>query len=305
MRILVAGAGATGGYFGGRMALAGGDITYLVRPTRAEKLRRDGLRITGPDGRTDVVHPRVATAAELEGPYDAVVIAVKAAGLPSVIEDLRPAIGAGTVIVPFLNGLAHLRRIAAAFGERNLLGGVVQVVATLDDDGGVLQLTPLASVVVGELGSPAGERVRRLLREFDVPGISASASDDALAAMWHKWVFIVSAGVVTCLMRGPVGAIVSVPGGRDFVHGVLAETSAVADAAGYPLPDAAHRQAVAMLTEPGSAFTSSLYRDVAAGLPNEAEHLVGDFADQARGVGVETPLVDLALMQLRVHNALA
>jgi 2-dehydropantoate 2-reductase len=303
MRILVAGAGATGGYFGGRMALAGRDITYLVHPARAEKLRRDGLRITGPDGRTDVVHPRVLTAAGLDGPYDAVLIAVKAAGLPSVVDDLCPAIGPDTLIVPFLNGLAHLRRLADAFGEKNLLGGVVQVVATLDDDGGVLQLTPLASLAVGELGAPAGERIRRLLEQFDVVGIDARASDDALAAMWHKWVFIVSAGVVTCLMRGPVGAIVSVPGGRAFVHRVLAETSGVAEAAGYPVPDAAYRQSLTMLTEPGSAFTSSLYRDVAAGLPNEAEHLVGDFADQARGVGVDTPLVDLALMQLRVHNA--
>lgn len=302
MRILVAGAGATGGYFGGRLAQAGRDVTFLVREGRAEVLRRRGLRITGL-GKSDVITPTLVTAEELTEPFDVVVVTVKATGLPAVIAGLAPAIGPETIIIPFLNGLAHMDALGAAFGADKVLGGIVRVVTTINDDGDILQLHPIATWDIGEQTGPPTDRVHRILAEIDVPGFDASAVPDALAAMWHKWVFIVTAGVVTCLMRGPVGDIVAVPGGTDFVHAALAEAATVCAAAGYPVPAGETAMAVGMLTQPGSAFTSSLYRDVTAGLPNEAEHLIGDFAGRARRLGVDTPLTDLALMQLRVNEA--
>lgn len=302
MRILVVGAGATGGYFGGRLAQAGRDVTFLVRGGRAAVLREKGLRISGL-GQDVRLEPQLLTAGQLDVPFDVVVVTVKAAGLDAAIADLAPAVGPDTVIIPFLNGMAHMDALAAAFGEDRLLGGVVKVVTTLDGDGGILQLNPLATWDVGELRGGPSERVRRILAEIDVPGYAAQAVPDALAAMWHKWVFIATAGVVTCLMRGPVGAIVSVPGGIDFVHAALAEAIAVSTEAGFPVPDPVIAESLGFLTLPGSTFTSSLYRDVTAGLPNEAEPILGDFARRARELGLETPLIDLALMQLRVHEA--
>lgn len=302
MKILVVGAGATGGYFGGRLAQAGRDVTFLVRAGRAETLRRRGLRITGL-GRDETVTPRLVTAKDLRETFDVVIVTVKAAGLASAIADLRPAVGPDTVIIPFLNGMAHLDALAAAFGPEKVLGGVVRVVTTISDDGDILQLNPLATWDVGEPTGGPTERVRRILAQIDVPGFTAQAIPDALAAMWHKWVFIVTAGVVTCLMRGPVGAIATVPGGTAFVQAALAEAAAVSAGAGHPVPAAEFQASLAFLSAPGSAFTSSLYRDVTAGLPNETEHILGDFTRRARDLGVATPLVDLALMQLRVHAA--
>ena len=302
MKFLVVGAGATGGYFGGRLAQAGRDVTFLVREGRAAVLRAHGLRISGL-GQDVRLEPRLLTAGQLGGPFDVVVVTVKASGLAGAIADAAPAVGPDTVIIPFLNGMAHLDRLAAAFGEERLLGSVVKVVTTLDDGGGILQLGPLAQWDLGELRGGPGARVRRILAEIDVPGFSARAVPDALAAMWHKWVFIATAGVVTCLMRGPVGAIVSVPGGLEFTYAALAEAVAVSTEAGFPVPDPVIAEALAFLTQPGSTFTSSLYRDVTAGLPNEAEHILGDFARRARDMGLEIPLIDLALMQLRVHEA--
>lgn len=300
MRILVVGAGATGGYFGARLAQAGRDVTFLVRDVRADTLRSRGLRITGL-GQNDIIKPSLVTAADPAGPYDLVLFTVKASGITGALTDLGPAVGPETIVVPFLNGMAHMDALDAAFGPDRVLGGIVRCVTTITDDGDILQMNPLATLTLGERKGPPTGRVQRALETLTVPGYDASATADALASMWHKWVFIVTAGVVTCLLRGPVGAIVSVPGGVDFIHQALAEAEAVSAAAGYPVPDSETKTSLAMLTEPGSTFTSSLYRDVLANLPNEAEHLLGDFTRRARSLNVSTPLIDLALMQLRVH----
>ena len=303
MKILVVGAGATGGYYGGRLAQAGRDVTFLVRERRAAQLRARGLRITGL-GDDEVVEPTLVTAAGLDHPYDLVLLTVKATGLEAALDDLAPAVGPGTVVLPVLNGMAHLDSLDARFPEAEVLGGVVRIVATLTDDGDVRVMAPLAQVRVGPRGttttSPALEAVQEAL---DVPGIEVQPVPDVLATMWHKWVFIVAAGAVTGLARGPVGPIVAAPGGEDFVRAVLAEATAVADAAGYPVPERETTASLALLTEPGSSFTSSLYRDLVAGRATEAEHLLGDLTRRARELGVATPLVDLALLQMRVAEA--
>ena len=133
--------------------------------------------------------------------------------------------------------------------------------------------------------------------------MGSRAAPNGLQAMWKKWILIVAAGVVTCLMRASVGDIAAVDGGAAVVADVVAETAAVAAAAGFVVSGAGHANTLAFLTEPGSSFTSSLYRDVTAGLPNEAEHMVGDFARRARSLGVQTPLFDLALLALRAHES--
>jgi 2-dehydropantoate 2-reductase len=304
MRILVAGAGATGGYFGARLAQGGRDVTFLVREGRAETLRRRGLRITGM-GQDNVVEPPLGTAANLAGPYDIVLVTVKASGLAGALADLGPAVGPATMLIPFLNGMAHMDALNSEFGHDRVLGGIVRVVTTITEDGDILQMNPLATLTFGEQSGPPSDRVMRALETLTVDGFDAAVTSDALASMWHKWVFITSAGAVTCLMRGPVGAIVSVPGGIEFVRAVLAEAGAVAAAAGYPVPDHENEMSLGMLTEPGSTFTSSLYRDVTAGLPSETEHLLGDFTRRARNIGIDTPMIDLALMQLRVHAAIS
>lgn len=141
MRILVVGAGATGGYFGALLARAGQDVTFLVRPARAEALRERGLRIVGRD-EAWVLTPRLVTADVLDGPYDLVLLSVKSTGLDGAIEDIAPAVGPDTVVVPLLNGLAHMDALNARFGSASVLGGVAKVVTTLDDAGDIRRLAP-------------------------------------------------------------------------------------------------------------------------------------------------------------------
>ena len=123
MRILVVGAGATGGYFGGRLTQAGRDVTFLVRPARAERLRAEGLQIVSKDG--DVtLQPQLVTAGNIAGPYDVVLLAVKSFALDAALDDLAGAVGSATMIVPVLNGMRHIDLLIARFGEAPVLGGL-------------------------------------------------------------------------------------------------------------------------------------------------------------------------------------
>ncbi len=305
MTILVVGAGATGGYFGARLAQAGRDVTFLVRPHRAGQLRERGLRIVGPGagpGAGQVVRPDLVMAGELTGPADVVLLSVKASALDQAITDFAPAVGPQTMVVPFLNGLAHLAVLNKRFGESAVLGGVIVIATQLNSEGDIVQLSPPASLVIGTQDGIRATRLQAVFEQLSGAGFDASISDEIIARMWQKWVFVATIGALTCLMRGTVGEIVAVPGGRDLGPAMLAEATAVAAAAGYPIPADAIESTTRMITQPGSPVNSSLSRDVAEGRPAEVEQVLADLARRGAGHGVKTPLFDLATMQLRIYN---
>ncbi len=305
MTILVVGAGATGGYFGARLAQAGRDVTFLVRPHRAGQLREHGLRIVGPGAGADaqqVVRPDLVTAGDLTGPADVVLLSVKATALDQAITDFAPAVGPQTMVVPFLNGLAHLAVLNKRFGESAVLGGVILIATQLNGEGDIVQLSPPASLVIGTQDGTRTARLQAAFEQLSGAGFDTSISDEIIARMWQKWVFVATIGALTCLMRGTVGEIVAVPGGPDLGPAMLAEASAVAAAAGYPIPADAIESTTRLITQPGSPVNSSLSRDVAEGRPAEVEQVLADLVRRGAGHGVKTPLFDLATMQLRVYN---
>ncbi|MDV5149685.1 ketopantoate reductase family protein [Streptomyces sp. SBC-4] len=301
MKILVVGAGATGGYFGALLARSGQDVTFLVRPARAAALRERGLRVVGRDEEW-VLTPRLVTADELTGPYDLVLLSVKSTGLDRAVEDIAPAVGPDTALVPLLNGLAHIDVLNARFGASAVLGGVAKVVTTLDETGDIRRLAPLAHLAFGEQDGTVSPRVERIRAVFDAAGIDAPVPERVMTAMWHKWVFITTFGAVTSLMRGTVGDVYDTPGGPALGPAVLDEAAAVAAAAGHPVPEAERAATLAVVSASGSRMVPSLYRDLTAGQPTEVEHLFGDLTDRARAFGVATPLLDLATLHLRVHQ---
>ena len=302
MSILVVGAGATGGYFGSRLAQAGRDVTFLVRERRAAALKERGLRIVGPSG-TETIEPSLVTAVSPGSVADVVLVTVKADALDAVIPQIRPAVGPDTAIVPVLNGMRHLSLLNDAFGRPAVLGGVALLSTQLDASGDIRQLNDWASLAFGAQDgqrTPAVERASELLSGA---GFQATVSDDILAAMWQKWAFIASAGALNCLLRGSVGEIVAADGGEETARAIVAETHSIAAAAGYPVADGARNQTLSTLTTPGSSFTSSLYRDLSEGRPVEVETILGDLAAEGRKAGLRTPLLDAATVALRVYNA--
>ena len=295
------GAGATGGYFGARLQEAGRDVTFLVRPRRADVLRERGLRITGLGAQT-VLTPRLVTAPDLDADYDLVFVSVKAMTLPAAIEDMGRAVGADTAVVPFLNGMAHMDALNEAFGPAAVLGGVARVITAVADNGDIVQLAPLADMVIGEQAGGVSERVGSIESVLFGAGFEVAVSPDIRTAMWHKWVFISTLGALNTLVRGSVGEAVAAEGGDRLGPAIAAEVATVSAAAGHPVPERTMQDIVAFMTRSGSTDTASLYRDLVAGRPIEAEQIFGDLTTRARALGVATPLLDLATLSLRVHD---
>jgi 2-dehydropantoate 2-reductase len=299
MRVLVLGAGALGGYFGGRLVEAGRDVTFLVRPARAEALRRDGLRIESPFGGAAVP---VQAVTEAQVGFDLVLLSCKAYDLEAAMSAIRPAVEAGAAVLPVLNGLSHIATLRDAFGADRVLGGLAKIQATLAADGTVRQLNDWRWITFGEFGAPSSPRVEAIARLFEgAKGMEAKAVPDIAQRMWEKLVHLGTSAVGTVLMRANVGEIVRA-GGRDFLLSVLERNAAIAAANGHAMPEAFMAEYRALFSEPGSAYATSMLRDVEAGNRIEGEHILGFLAETARRAGVEAGIHELALLQARSYE---
>src|SRR5215212_10078258 len=231
MRFLVLGAGAVGGYFGGRLAEAGRDVTFLVRGQRTAALAEHGLRVESPLG--DFTVPvKVATPDRVGGPYDVVLLTAKHYDLDAAVEAIRPGVGPDTAILPLLNGLVHLERLDRAFGPGRVLGGVAYVGAVLLPDGSIRHHNRLSGIAFGERGGKVSERAHAIEREFAGTPVSAPANSNILQEMWEKFYMMGAMAGMNCLLRGTVGEIVAADEGRELMLDALAECRAVAKAAG-------------------------------------------------------------------------
>lgn len=302
MRILVLGAGAVGGYFGGRLAAAGRDVTFLVRPARAALLAERGLVVTSPLGDFTVT-PQLATAATLAGSYDLVLLTAKHYDLDQAIAAVRPAVGPQTAVLPLLNGLVHLDRLAAAFGDAAILGGVAYVGASLQPDGSIRHHNRLSGIAFGERAGSVSDRARAIGAEFDGSKVSAPPSENVMLDMWEKFVMITTMAGMNCLMRGTIGEIAASDDGAALMLDLFAENQAVAAATGYKLRQGYVDQIAAMLTEQGSVNNASMHHDLAHGSRTEAEWIVGDMRRRAAALGLATPLLRAAWAHLQVYEA--
>ena len=301
MRILVLGAGAVGGYFGGRLAEAGRDVTFLVRPARAALLAEHGLRVASLLGDFKV-KPQLATAERLDGPYDLVLLTAKHYDLDQAVAAIRPAVGPDTVVLPMLNGLVHLDRLSEAFGAGAVLGGVAFVGASLQPDGSIRHHNRLSGIVFGERPGGISDRAKAIAAEFESTPVAAPPSEKIMLDMWEKFVMITAMAGMNCLMRGTVGEITATEDGPALMLQLLSEAQAVAEAAGYS-PRPAHREQVAkMVTEKGSPNNASMHHDLAQGSRTEGEYIIGDMRRRAAALGVETPLLRAAYTHLTVYE---
>ena len=297
------GAGATGGYFGGRLLESGQDVTFLVSKARAETLAKNGLIIRSPMGDVTLPSPPTVQAGALDRPFDVIVVSCKAYHLPQVIEDMAPAVGPQTVIVPLLNGMQHLDRLDARFGAEHVLGGQCVIAATLDADGTVRHLNQSHSLTFGERDGTRSERVERIAQAMASARFEPRLSTTILQDMWDKWVFLASLAGITCLMRAPVGDIVAAPGGTQAVLALLDDCRRVADAYGHAPQEAVLQRARSVLSEQGSTLSASMMRDLEQGGPIEADHVVGDLLARGESKGLDLVMLRLAFVHLKAYEA--
>jgi 2-dehydropantoate 2-reductase len=300
MRILVVGAGATGGLFGGLLAHAGRDVTFLVRAARAAQLRERGLQIRSPRGDLNVA-PQIAQSETIAEPYDVILLGLKAYALDAAIGDFAPAVGPNTLILPMLNGMRHIDLLVERFGEDRVLGGVCIVASTLDDDGRIIQLNEAQQLIYGERSGKNGPRVHEMDATLQGAGFTATLSDHILRDMWEKWVFLASLAGSTCLLGGSIGSIVAA-GGTSVISALYDECASVAHDAGQTPSDAFVARMRPVLTTPGSPLTASMYRDMQAGSRVEADQILGDLLARARGYSLQTPLLEAAYTTLNVYQ---
>ncbi|GGF37423.1 2-dehydropantoate 2-reductase [Subtercola lobariae] len=334
MRILVVGAGGVGGFFGAKLAAAGRDVTYLVRPARAATLAADGLRIRPFRADEFVVDVKTVTAEQLAaaGPaagsgaasigapaeeasgasattaagagagFDLVLLSVKAYTLDQALDDLAPAIRPNTLILPLLNGIRHIDVLRERFGAEHVIGGLCRISVQLDDDGAIRQVGPGAAMAYGEFDGSLSERMHEVDASLAGADFSTTLSTRVEHDLWEKWMMLASGGALTTLLRAPIGEIVAVPGGAHAAESILGEAFAVATAAGFAPSEGARERLTGILTEPGSLFATSMYRDLTQGRAVEAEQIVGDLARRGRASGVDVTWLELAYTGLCVYQ---
>lgn len=296
MRTLIVGAGATGGYYGARLAEAGADVTFLVRPARAAKLAADGLNVRSPLGDLHLPDPPTVTADRLAGAgrFDLILLSCKAYDLDSAVADLAPAVGPDTAILPVLNGMSHLDVLDARFGTDRVLGGSCAIAATLAPDGAIRHMSELCSITYGERDGSRSARIEAVDALMRGLKFQPRLSDVILQEMWEKWVFLATLAGATTLMRAAVGDIVAAPEGAALISALHAECTSVAAASGYEPRAVVAERARAQLTAAGSTFTASMLRDIENKGRIEADHVIGDLIARGRRLAPEVPFPLLA-----------
>uniref|UniRef100_E6PQP9 2-dehydropantoate 2-reductase n=1 Tax=mine drainage metagenome TaxID=410659 RepID=E6PQP9_9ZZZZ len=306
MRILVIGAGAIGGYFGGRLLQAGQDVTFLVRARRAQQLGSSGLHIRSPLGHIAMHDPATVQAENLRTHFDLIVLSCKAYDLDDVIRGMAPAVGPETAVLPLLNGMRHLDALDTAFGRQRVLGGQCMIAATLDAEGVIVHLNDTHHLVFGERDGERSERVRSIAEAFAGAKVDVRASQQIVHEMWEKWVFLTTLAASTCLMRAPIGAILAAPSGKAVIEGLLEACLAVSQAAGYAPHAAFLERTREILTTEGSTLTASMLRDIENDSRIEADHIVGDMLQRRAEAGLESSgasLLSIAYAHLKAYEA--
>ncbi|HZX71703.1 MAG TPA: 2-dehydropantoate 2-reductase [Rhodanobacter sp.] len=303
MRILMVGAGATGGYFGGRLLQHGREVTFLVRDRRAQQLARHGLVIRSAAGDADMGSPPTVAAGALGGPFDLIVLSCKAYGLQQVMTDIAPAVGPDTAILPLLNGMRHLDLLDERFGQQHVLAGQCAISATLDAQGAVKHLNRMHSLTFGERDGSASARMRRITEAFADAGFDSRPSSTAVQEMWDKWIFLAALAGITCLMRDSIGAIVACPGGTVAALVLFDECRSVAERFDHAPDERVLERARAMLTEPGSPLAASMLRDLQGGHPIEADHIIGDMLARAGQHHLSATMLAVVYTHLKVYEA--
>jgi 2-dehydropantoate 2-reductase len=289
-RIAVVGAGGVGGYFGGKLAGAGVDITFVVRGRTLDALRSRGLQVQSIDG--DFKVDRISATDRPTQPVDAVLMTVKAWQIREAAAQIKPIVGSETIVVPLENGIDAPEQLAAVLDRRNVAGGLCAIVSFVIEPGVIKHAGASPFIMFGELDNrvtPRAERLREVLRGA---GINADISDDIHKSMWSKLVFIAPMSGIGAATRVPVGVWRSIPETRDLAERATAEVVAVAAARGVRLDDDAVARTMQRFDNMPPDATASLQRDVMSGKPSELDAQLGAAVRLGRESGIATPVLE-------------
>jgi len=287
MKVTVVGPGGFGGYFGGRLALAGVDVSFLARGEHLDALRADGLRVRSVRGDFEVPVTATDDPASI-GEADYVLVTVKSFDTDRVASLLPSLVGEDTAVVSLQNGVDNEERLAAA-GEGRVLGGAAYIFATITAPGEITHTGGPASLVVGEWWDGESRLVTSLVELFRNADVTAEASEDIRAVLWSKFAFICAQSGVTAAVRLPIGEIRAQPAGRELFRGLAAEVCAVAAAEGVRLPPDLPDRTLGFADDLAPDSYSSLHHDLVNGRRMELDALHGEVVRRGGRLGVDVP----------------
>jgi 2-dehydropantoate 2-reductase len=303
MRILVVGAGAVGGYFGGRLLEAGCNVTFLVRPKRAAQLAETGLVIKSRFGDVALSSPPTVRASELTRDFDLILLSCKAYDLEAAVDSFTNAVRPDTVILPLLNGMRHLDLLDERFGAAHILGGQCLISVKLDDRGSILHLNDSHLLTFGAREGNRSPRIDAIAAEMGKAKFELRTSSVILLEMWEKWVFLATLAGITCLMRSAIGDIAAA-GGAHLALDLLEECRSIAASAGFAPRAEFLERTRSTMTEPGSLLTASMLRDIEDGAPIEADYVLGDLVRRGnRLLSADRSLLWLAYTHLKAYES--
>lgn len=301
MRILVLGAGGVGGFFGGRLVEKGEDVTFLVRSKRKKQLEERGLVIRSVNGDFSF-QPKLITKEDRTAPFDVILFSTKAYHLNEAIQDLKPFVGESTVIIPLLNGIAHLSLLQKEFGEEKVIGGLCFIETTLNDEGEIVQTSAANRLVFGEMKSQHAEKIKHISKAFAGTKSSFVLSENITQDMWHKYLFITVMSGVTTLMRAPIGPIRESEGGHDFIRNLFEECVQIMRCIGAPVKDDITEEHMKTIDKISYDMKSSMQRDMEKGSSIEGTYLQGYLLDVAKQFSIEAPLLGVVYQNLKVYE---
>jgi 2-dehydropantoate 2-reductase len=301
MKILVLGAGAVGGYFGGRLVEKGEDVTFLVREKRKQQIEEHGLTIKSRHGDFSF-RPQLITADSPDEPFDVVILAAKAYHLEGGLRAIEPFVRDYTVILPLLNGIEHLEDIRAYYSPEQVIGGLCFVEATLDESGDVIQTSDIHDAVFGEWDGEVSDRMRNLSEAFSGTKTNFRLSSNIQQEMWHKYLFITTLSGITSLMRSSIGPVRDTLEGRTYIQQLFEEIRLTMEEAGAPLAEGIVEKQMQIIDNQDPGMKSSMLRDIERNSAIEADHLQGYLLLLAERHGVETPLLRLVYQHLKVYE---
>jgi 2-dehydropantoate 2-reductase len=289
MRIAVFGTGGVGGFFGGRLARAGEDVTFIARGEHLRAIKANGLKIDSTAG-DFVICPAKATDDVSEvGETDLVILGVKAWQVPEAARAIKPVVGPDTTVLPLQNGVDAVSQLVNELGRNNVIGGLCRIVSFVVAPGHIRHAGFTPSIIIGELDNQRSDRITTIEEVFKRANLEITVARDIQVALWTKFLFIASFSGVGAMANAPAGVIRSDPKWRTQIIKAMEEIYTLAHAREVNLPPDSSATVMAAVDALPEDATSSMQRDIAAGKPSELESQNGAVVRLARDSGVEAP----------------
>ena len=303
MKIAVMGAGAIGGYFGGRLAKAGFDVSFIARGHHLDAIRENGLKVLSPLGDFTIFLEEITDDPAKVGPVDVILFMVKNYDTMQAAEQIKPMVGPDTAIIPFQNGVDARAMLSNFLGSGNVLGGVAFIPASILEPGVIKHNAKLAKLVFGEFDKQITPRAVAFLDALEKAGIEGEISTDISMVLWSKLMFLTSMSAINCITRQPAGLLQSDKETIALYMDAMREVAAVASAHGIALGEEviANNMALAQSFPPNNK--TSMFHDLEAGRRLEIDYLSGSVVRLGREKGIETPIHRTAWVAIKPwHN---